>query len=271
MDKFTAFIENWMLTNGLNIIYALLIFIVGHYIAKIIAKVAGKALGKASVEITLSRFLTKLIYYMLLAAVVIAALNRLGIETTSVVAVFATAGLAIGLALKDSLSNLAAGVMIIIFKPFIIGNFVEAAGTSGIVDEISIFTTKLKTPDNKIIIIPNSAVLGANITNYSAQLTRRVDITIGVGYESDIKKVKDILKGIIAETTTILPDPEPVVVLSNLGESSIDFTMRSWVNTDDYWPTYFDMLEQIKMKLDDAGVNIPFPQMDIHIRKEEEK
>ncbi|MGD9808909.1 MAG: mechanosensitive ion channel family protein [Deferribacterales bacterium] len=269
MENTVAFIKDWAMTNGLNIVYAIAIFIIGRYIARGLASLMKKALNKANVEITLTKFLSKLVYYLLLAAVVIAALNKLGIETTSVVAVLATAGLAIGLALKDSLSNLAAGVMIIIFKPFVIGNFIETAGTAGIVEEISIFTTKLKTPDNKIIIVPNSSVINGNIINFSAQETRRVDITVGVGYESDIKKVKDILNGIIASTPTVMTDPAPMVALLNLGESSIDFVMRSWVKTDDYWPTYFEMMEKIKTRLDEEGVNIPFPQMDVHLKKED--
>lgn len=268
-ENVITYLKDWALTNGINIVYALLILIIGHMVSKSIAGLFKKALLKAHVEITLARFLGKLVYYILLVAVVIAALNKVGIETTSIVAVMATAGLAIGLALKDSLSNLAAGVMIIIFKPFVIGNFIETAGTSGIVEEISIFTTKMKTPDNKIIIVPNSSVINGNITNYSAQATRRVDITVGVGYESDIKQVKDILNGIIASTETIIDDPAPVVALTNLGDSSIDFVMRSWVKTDDYWPTYFKMLEDIKNGLDEAGVNIPYPQMDVHMKKED--
>lgn len=227
MENMITYIKEWVMTNGLNIVYALLIFIIGRYIAKAIASVSFKAMTKAKVELTLGKFLKKLIYYVMLAAVVISALNKVGIETTSIVTVMATAGLAIGLALKDSLSNLAAGVMIIIFKPFIIGNFVETAGTSGIVEEIGIFTVKLKTPDNKIIIVPNSSVINGNITNFSAQATRRVDITVGVGYESDIKQVKDILNGIVAGIPAIMTDPAPVVALTNLGESSIDFVTRS--------------------------------------------
>jgi len=269
MENVLIYLKEWAMSNGLNIVYAIAIFVIGRAVAKTFSNILKKAMDKANVEVTLSRFLSKLFYYLILAAVIIATLNKLGIETTSVVAVLATAGLAIGLALKDSLSNLSAGVMIIIFKPFVIGNFIETAGTAGIVEEISIFTTKLKTPDNKIIIVPNSSVINNNITNFSAQETRRVDITVGVGYESDIKQVKDILNGIIASTTTIINDPEPVVALTNLGDSSIDFVMRSWVKTEDYWSTYFELLEKVKTRLDEEGVNIPYPQMDIHLKKED--
>jgi len=269
MEKTIAYIQDWISDYGLNILYALIIFFLGRYIAQIISKVAIKALRKASVSETLAKFLKGIIYYLLLTAVIIATLNQLGIQTTSILAVLATAGLAIGLALKDSLSNLAAGVMIIVFKPFVIGNFVESAGTMGTVEEIGIFTVKLKTPDNKAIIVPNSSVINGNITNFSAKDTRRVDLAIGVGYESDIKKTKDVLAGVVAETETILPEPETQIVLTALGASSIDFAIRAWVKTDDYWPTYFSMLEKVKNRLDEAGINIPYPQMDVHIKKED--
>ncbi|PLX65982.1 MAG: mechanosensitive ion channel protein MscS [Denitrovibrio sp.] len=269
MENTVNYIQNWLAEFGPNIVYALIILFLGRYSAKVISKVVVKALSKANAGDTLIKFLKVIIYYTLLAAVIIAALNQLGIQTTSIVAVLATAGLAVGLALKDSLSNFAAGVMIIVFKPFVIGNFVETAGTMGTVEEISIFTVKMKTPDNKSIIVPNSSVINGNITNYSAKDTRRVDIAIGVGYESDIKKTKEVLANVVAETDTIMPDPEPVIVLTALGNSSIDFAIRSWVKTDDYWPTYFAMLENVKTKLDEAGINIPYPQMDVHIKKED--
>ncbi len=200
---------------------------------------------------------------------IIASLNQLGIETTSIVAVLATAGLAIGLALKDSLSNFAAGVMIILFKPFVIGDFVETAGTSGIIEEIGIFTVKMKTPDNKQIIAPNSSVIGGNITNYSTKPTRRVDITVGVGYDSDIKKTKSVLTEIINSNDKILKDPEPLVAVAELADSSVNFVTRSWVKAEDYWGVYFNLMETYKIRLDEEGINIPFPQMDVHLKKED--
>lgn len=269
MENISEYIKIWFTSYGINIAYALAIFIIGRYVAKFIAKVSVKAMDRASVNVTVSKFLKGLIYYILLAAVVIAALNRLGIETTSIVAVLATAGLAIGLALKDSLSNFAAGVMIIIFKPFLIGNYVEAGGTAGVIEEIGIFTVKMRTPDNKLIIVPNSSVIGGNIINYSVMPTRRVDITACVSYDADIKQTKEILQGIQKDNENILSDPAPEVVLMTLGDSSVDFVMRSWVKTENYWPTYFSMMEQVKMRLDSAGISIPFPQMDVHIKKED--
>lgn len=269
MDSLTAYIKTIGMTYGLNIIYALLIFIIGRRIARFLSRLAVKALEKTSADLTLKKFMSGLIYYILLAAVVIAAMNKLGIQTTSIVAVLATAGLAVGLALKDSLSNFAAGVMIIIFKPFVIGNYVECAGTAGSIDEIGIFTVKLKTPDSKFVIVPNSSVINGTITNYSASPTRRVDIPVGVSYDADIRKVKEVLKGIIDSTETVLRDPEPVVVMTSLGDSSVNFAIRAWANTADYWPTYNSMLEQVKLRLDEEGIGIPYPQMDVHIKKED--
>jgi len=267
MENFTAHLTNWAYTYGLNIVYALLILLIGRSVAHTLARITGKAMAKAKVGLTLTKFLTGIIYYLLLVAVIIAALNRLGIETTSIVAVLATAGLAVGLALKDSLSNFAAGVMIIIFKPFVIGDFVETAGTAGSIEEIGIFTVKMKTPDNKSIVVPNSSVIGGNITNFSSSPTRRVDIVIGVSYDSDIKKTKEVLSGIIASTATVHKDPEPFVGLLELGDSSVKFVIRSWVNSADYWPTYFEMMEKIKIRLDEEGISIPYPQMDVHLKK----
>ncbi|PLX68605.1 MAG: mechanosensitive ion channel protein MscS [Denitrovibrio sp.] len=269
MEKIQTYLTDWISTYGMDIIYAILIFIVGRTIAKSLSKIAVKAMEKANVSTTLTKFLSGIIYYLLLEAVIIASLNQLGIETTSIVAVLATAGLAIGLALKDSLSNFAAGVMIILFKPFVIGDFVETAGTAGIVEEIGIFTVKMRTPDNKQIIAPNSSVIGGNITNYSTKPTRRVDITVGVGYDADIKQTKNVLTGVIASNGKILNDPAPLVAVSELGDSSVNFVTRSWVNAADYWDVYFELMENYKIKLDEAGINIPYPQMDVHLKKED--
>jgi small conductance mechanosensitive channel len=257
------------LSYGLKALYALIIFIIGRIIAKSLTNIFKKVMAKSSIEDTLSVFLSGIIYYALLIIVIIAALNQLGIETTSIVAVFATAGLAIGLALKDSLSNFAAGVMIILFRPFVLGNFIEAGGTAGVVENISIFTTQMKTADNKLIVVPNSAIIGSNITNYSAKDTRRVDMVIGVGYDADIKKAKQVLMDVIKSDERVLADPEPVVAVSALADSSVNFNVRPWVKTEDYWGVYFDMLEEIKIRLDKEGINIPFPQMDVHLKKED--
>lgn len=269
MDKISAYLKDFLTIYGPNIIFAVLILYFGRYAAKIFSKITVKALEKARVDITLTKFLSKIVYYSILAAAVIAALNRVGIETSSIVAVLATAGLAVGLALKDSLSNFAAGVMIIIFKPFVIGNYVETAGTEGTVDEISIFTVKLKSVDNKTIVVPNSAVFGENIINYSTSTSRRVDIPVGVSYDSDIKKTKSVLTGIVEQTEKVLKDPAPMVVLTNLGDSSINFAIRAWVNTGDYWDAYFEMIEKVPVRLREEGIEIPFPQMDVHLKKDD--
>ncbi|HML76008.1 MAG TPA: mechanosensitive ion channel, partial [Anaerohalosphaeraceae bacterium] len=198
--------------------------------------------------------------------VAIAALSRLGVETTSLVAVIGAAGLAVGLALQGSLSNFAAGVLLIIFKPFRVGDFVEVAGAKGMVQEIQIFTTVLHSPDNVRIIIPNSQVTGANIINYTANDRRRVDLVIGISYGDDIAKAKQVITSVLLSDKRVMRDPAPVVAVLGLGDSSVNIAVRPWVKADDYWPTYFDLTENIKVSLEQNGLTIPFPQRDIHIR-----
>jgi small conductance mechanosensitive channel len=199
--------------------------------------------------------------------VIIAAINTLGVQTTSFIAVIGAAGLAIGFALQGSLANFASGVMLIIFRPFKAGDFVEAGGTSGAVEAIHIFNTVLKTPDNKKVIIPNSKVTGDNIVNYSAKDTRRVDLVFGIGYEDDIRKAKQTLEQIVASDERVLKDPAPTIAVSELGDSSVNFVVRPWVNTADYWSVYFDLTEKVKLTFDDQGISIPFPQTDVHLHK----
>lgn len=250
---------------GLKVLFALLIFFVGKFLAGRIIKIVKSLMLKGKVDPTLVSFLGNVVYALVLAFVIIAALSQLGINTTSLAAVMAAAGLAIGLALKDSLSNLAAGVMIILFRPFKIGDYVEIAGISGTVEEISIFTTILKSPDNKKIITPNGAIISDNITNYSAKPTRRVDMVFGVGYDDDLKKVKETLERIVREDDRVLKDPEPVVALHELADSSVNFVVRPWVNTADYWTVYWDLNFKVKTEFDKAGISIPYPQRDLHI------
>jgi small conductance mechanosensitive channel len=207
--------------------------------------------------------------WVLLLFVVIAALSQLGIDTTSLVALLGAAGLAIGLSLQSSLANFAAGVMLIVFRPFTKGDFVEVAGTSGSVDNISIFTTTLTTPDNKEVIVPNGSVIGNNIVNYSARPTRRVDMVFGIGYGDDIKKAKELLEQIVAADTRVLAEPAPVVALGELADSSVNFLVRPWVNAEDYWSVLWDTTETVKLKFDEAGISIPYPQMDVHLDKGE--
>lgn len=258
-------ILGFLTVYGTKVLFAVAIFFIGKWVAKRITSVAKKMMTKANVEDTLTGFAGNIIYGLLLALVVIAALSQLGIETTSLAAVIAAAGLAIGLALQGSLSNFAAGVMVILFRPFKKGDYVEAAGTAGTVEEISIFTTILKTPDNKMVIVPNNGITSANIVNYSAHATRRLDMIVGVGYDDDLKKVRKTLEKILAKEDRILAEPETVIAVMELGDSSVNFAVRPWVNTDDYWAVKFALTEEIKATFDKEGISIPFPQRDVHV------
>ncbi len=255
----------WGSAFGLKLMAAIAILVIGRIIAKSIPKLIVKVMNKRKIDKTISSFISSLTYSVLWVFVILAALSQLGIQTTSFMAIIGAAGLAIGLALQGSLSNFAAGFLMLILRPFKVGDYVNAGGVSGTVNRISIFTTDFKTPDNKKIIVPNSQIMNGTITNYSAEKTRRVDLTFGVGYEADISKVKDILNNIIIGHKLILKDPEPFVKLGNLGDSSIDFTVRVWAKTEDYWTVHFDLTEQAKQEFDKNGINIPFPQMDVHL------
>lgn len=250
---------------GLKVIAAIAIFFIGKWVAKRVVKVVKNLMKKANVDETLVSFSGNILYGLALAFVVIASLNQLGVETTSLAAVIAAAGLAIGLALQGSLSNLAAGVMIILFRPFKIGDYIEAAGTAGTVEDISIFTTILRTPDNKQVVVPNNAVTSDNITNYSAKPERRVDLLIGVGYDDDLAKVKKVLTKIVSEDDRVLEDKDVVIAVSELGDSSVNLVVRPWVKSENYWPVKFDLTEKIKVTFDKEGISIPYPQRDLHI------
>lgn len=250
---------------GLRIIVALIVFVVGRMIAGAVANGSRKVLLKASVDETLATFLKNIIYYALLAAVIIAALGQAGINVTSFLAVLGAAGLAVGLALKDSLSNFAAGVMLILLKFFKKGDYVTAGGESGTVTAINIFNTVLTTPDNKVITVPNSAVLGGTITNVTANDTRRVDMVFGIGYGDDLLKAKKTLERIVSEEPRILAEPAPTIEVSELADSSVNFVVRPWCNTGDYWGVYFAITEKVKLVFDQEGISIPFPQTDVHV------
>ena len=254
---------------GIRIALALVIFYVGRMVVGTIVKIAEKFMVARGTDDILIKFLCSILRWVLLLFVVIAALSQLGIDTTSLIALLGAAGLAIGLSLQSSLSNFASGVMLIVFRPFTKGNFVEVAGTSGSVDKISIFTTTLTTPDNKEVIVPNGAVIGNNIINYSARDTRRVDMVFGIGYDDDIKKAKALLEEIITSDDRVLADPAPVVALGELADSSVNFLVRPWVNAADYWGVLWDTTETVKLKFDEAGISIPYPQMDVHVDKSE--
>jgi small conductance mechanosensitive channel len=253
---------------AIKIVGAVLVFIIGKWIAKKLTNVTRKIMERANVETTLAKFLGDLIYVGLLVLVIIAALGTLGVQTTSFVAILGAATLAVGLALQSNLSNFGAGVVLLLFRPFKVGDVVDAGGALGSVEEIGIFNTKMKTPDNKLVIIPNSNIVGGNITNFSAKDTRRVDLVIGVGYDDDLKKVKEELWNILNADERILKDPPPTVAVSELADSSVNFVVRPWVKASDYWPVYFDLLETIKTRFDEVGITIPYPQMDVHLKKE---
>ena len=256
---------------GLKIVAAIVIFIVGRWVAKAVRRLAVKMMTKANLEETLISFVGNLTYVALLVFVIIAALNQLGVQTTSFIAIIGAAGLAVGLALQGSLANFAAGVLMIIFRPFKVGDYVEAAGVAGVVEEIEIFTTQLRTPDNKTIIIPNAGITGGNITNYSAKDTRRVDMVIGVGYGDDLKKVREILEDVLAKDDRVLDDPAPTIGVLELGDSSVNFAVRPWVKTADYWGAYFGLTETVKRRFDQEGIAIPFPQRDVHLYEHKEE
>ena len=242
-----------------------------------ITNVISKLFGKAGWDQILINFVSSIIYTLLLLVVVIASLNQLGVDTTSLIALIGAAGLAVGLALQGTLQNFAAGVMLIIFRPFKEGDFVEAGGSTGVVESITIFTTMMRTGDNKQIIVPNGQIYGGTITNYSTKPTRRIDMVFGIGYDDDIKKAKEILERIIAEDQRILSDPAPLVAVGELADSSVNFNgdrtaivnfnVRPWVNSGDYWPVYFDLNEKVKLTFDAEGISIPYPQMDLHMPK----
>ncbi len=258
----------WISAFGLKLIAAIAILIIGKFVIKGIKKLLTKALEKKKVDKEVISFTESLTYSVLWVFVIIAALAQLGIQTSSFLAVIGAAGLAVGLALQGSLSNFAAGFLMIILRPFKVDDYVEAGGVSGIVKNINIFTTEFVSFDNKKIIVPNSQIMNGTITNYTAEKIRRVDFKFGVGYESDIKKVKGIFNKLIKEHKLILKDPQPFVRMGNLGDSSLDFTVRVWTKTEDYWTVHFDLTENIKEEFDKENINIPFPQMDVHMIKE---
>lgn len=250
---------------GLNLLFAVIILILGAWAAKFTKRMLARTLGKRNLDPIIVGFLANIAYIVVLVAVVLAALDRLGIRTTSFVAIIGAAGLAIGLALQGALANFAAGFLMIIFRPFKKGDYIEAAGTAGIVDEIQVFTSILNTPDNRRVIVPNSKIMSDNITNYSAKDTRRLDLIFGVSYSDDIAKVKQVLQRIVDQDTRVLKEPAAQILVGELGDSSVNFIMRVWINSADYWPFKFDTTEKVKITFDNEGITIPFPQRDVHL------
>ncbi|USH02912.1 small-conductance mechanosensitive channel MscS [Grimontia kaedaensis] len=274
MENATNEAMNWfngnqdlLLQYGVNIISALLILIIGNWIVKAIANGVAKVMRKKELDDAVVDFMHTFVRYLLFVIVLIAALGRLGVQTASVVAVIGAAGLAVGLALQGSLSNFAAGVLIVAFRPFKSGDYVEVAGVSGSVDSIQIFSTVLKTPDNKMVVVPNGAIISSPITNYSKHDTRRIDYVVGVSYSADLQKTKQVLADVLAKETRLLTTPEPTIGVVELADSSVNLVVRPWVRTADYWAVYFDLLQAMKEALDAEGIEIPFPQMDVHLNK----
>ncbi|WP_428656453.1 small-conductance mechanosensitive channel MscS [Photobacterium satsumensis] len=259
--------QELLIQYGVNILSALLILFVGNIITKSIANGVAKMLRRKDMDEAVVEFLQSLVRYLLFVIVLIAALGRVGVQTASVVAVIGAAGLAIGLALQGSLSNFAAGVLIVAFRPFKSGDFVEIGGVSGSVESIQVFSTILNTPDNKMVVVPNSSVIGGPITNYSRHKTRRIDLVIGVSYDADLKHTKAVLTRVIEADARILKDPEPTIGVLALADSSVNFAVRPWVETADYWAVYFDLMQAIKEELDKENIGIPYPQMDVHLNK----
>jgi small conductance mechanosensitive channel len=260
-------INIYIIPWGINIAFALVIFVVGRFVVKGILNIVRKILTRTGTDSILIDFICTISNAILMLFIAIAALDQLGVDTTSLVALIAAAGLAIGLSLQDSLKNFASGIMLIMFRPFKAGDFVEAGGTSGTIENISIFSTTMRTGDNREIIVPNGAIYGDSITNYSARDTRRIDMVFGIGYDDDIRKAKEIMQQILGADERILSEPAPLIAVAELADSSVNFNVRPWVNTGDYWAVLYDVTEKIKLAFDDSGISIPYPQMDVHLNK----
>jgi len=252
---------------GIKIIAALAIFFIGRIVARFVTKGIHKLMASQDVDKILETFVSNLVYWTLMIFVIIAAINQVGIQTTSLIAIMGAAGLAIGLAMQGSLANFAAGILIVIFRPYKVGDFVEAAGIAGSVEEVQILTTVLKTGDNKQIVVPNAQIMGSIITNYSANDTRRVDLVVGIGYDDDIDKARDTIRALVDADERILKDPACLIAVSELADSSVNFVVRPWVKSGDYWGVNFDLTEAIKKRFDKEGISFPYPQQDVHIHQ----
>lgn len=270
-DKTMAILQEWFLTSGMewtvNIIAALLVFLLGRWITSLVTRIIARMMESRQIDPSLISFTQSLTTAALMAFVIIASLAQLNVQTASFIAVIGAAGLAVGLALQGSLANFASGVLMIIFRPIKVGDYVEAAGTAGIVEDIQIFCTILRTPDNKTIIVPNTSITGETIVNFSSKPTRRIDFEFGVAYNADLKHCREVFQQVLAEDSRILNDPETIIAVKELADSAVIFAVRPWVNSADYWGVYFDIMEKTKIALDAAGIGIPFPQMDVHLHK----
>lgn len=270
-QRMAEMVDTYLIPWGINIALALLIFVVGRIVVRIIVGLFGKVMARSKYDVMLVSFIQSIINALLMLFVIIASLDQLGVDTTSLVAIFGAAGLAIGLSMKDSLQNFAAGVLLLVFRPFKAGDYVEAGGTAGSVKHIGIFTTLFTTPDNKMVIVPNGAIYSDNIVNYSAMDTRRVDMVVGISYDSDLRKAKQIMLEMLEADERVLKEPAIQVAVSELADSSVNFVVRPWAKTSDYWGLKFDFTEAVKLRFDQEGIGIPFPQMDVHVHKGEQE
>ncbi|WP_272642266.1 mechanosensitive ion channel family protein [Marinomonas mediterranea] len=257
----------WLVDIAIGLAAGIVIFFVGRFLAKKIAKWCERRMLKSNVDKAVAGFTSSIVYALIFAASTLMALGQVGVQTTSFIAILGAAGLAIGLALQGSLSNFASGVLIILLRPFRAGDFIDAAGQMGVVDRIELFHTELKTPDNRVVIIPNSSIMGGSIVNFSREATRRLDLVIGISYDADIRLAKELLEGILNSEDRILKDPAYVIAVGELADSSVNFNVRPWVKSEDYWGVRADLLEKIKYTFDENGVGIPYPQMDVHVTK----
>jgi small conductance mechanosensitive channel len=266
-DQHIETLINLFIVWGPKLVGAILALVIGLFLANMIAGGISRMMEKNDVDASLRPFLKSLVATLLKVLVVVSVLGMVGIQMTSFIAILGAAGLAVGMALSGTLQNFAGGVMILTFRPFKVGDVIEAQGYTGAVNSIQIFNTVLKTPDNKTVIIPNGGLSTSSLVNYSTEPTRRVDWTFGIAYGDDIDKAKEVLTGLLTSNDNVLKDPAPFVELGELADSSVNFTVRAWVDSADYWPTYFYMLENVYRKFGEAGLNIPFPQMDVHLDK----
>lgn len=265
IDSVNDVIKVYLIPWGIKALVAIAVFVIGRWLAKLVVAILERMMKRANMESTLQNFLSAIAYSVLLIAVVIAALDQLGVDTTSLLAILGAAGLAVGLAMKDSLSNFAAGVMLIMFRPFRAGDYVEIAGTAGIVEKIRIFSTLLRSGDNREITVPNASIYSDTIVNVTARPTRRIDMVIGIGYDDDLRQARSLIEQVVSEEERILSEPAPIIRLAELADSSVNIDVRPWVKSEDYWTVRADLLERIKVRFDENGISIPFPQRDVHL------
>lgn len=267
MEDIIPKVQDLLATFGIKVLMALLILVIGRWVAKFLRDLTAKIMAKTGTDATLVKFVGSLVYFALLAFVVLAALAQLGIQTTSFIAVIGAAGLAVGLALQGSLANFAAGVLMLIFRPFKVGDYIEGAGVAGVVEEIHIFHTLLGTLDNKAIIVPNAKLTGDNITNYTMKENRRVDLVFSVSYGEDIEKVKHVVAGVLGSDARVLKDPPPTIAVLGIDIGTVNFAVRPWVRTEDYWDVFFSTNENMKKRFDAEGIHTPVPRRDVHLHQ----